>query len=127
MQSAAGYGIHHTSDDGKHLIMGNGTHAFAVVAGNLIKHFEDTIEQNDNKLDGIINNTPEKTTVDALEAKSKASEPISFVDLANEIKAEDKGGKSKPKEERQSIRVQLKKDADKEKAAPQKSGDPKEK
>ena len=29
---AAGYGVHHQSDDGKYLIMGNGTRAFAVAA-----------------------------------------------------------------------------------------------
>ena len=118
---AAGYGVHHTSEDGKHLIMGNGTNAFAVVAENPIKHVEDTIEQNDNKLDGIINNTPETPTVDALEAKAKAGEPISLVDLANAIKSEEKGGKGKPKEEKQSIRAQLKKGAGKEKAAPKKA------
>ena len=118
---AAGYGVHHTSEDGKHLIMGNGTNAFAVAAENPLKHVEDTIEQNDNKLDGIINNTHETPTVDALEAKAKAGEPISLVDLANAIKAEEKGGKGKPKEEKQSIRAQLKKDAGKEKAAPKKA------
>ena len=118
---AAGYGVHHTSDDGKHLIMGNGTQAFAVAAENPLKHVEDTIEQNDNKFDGIINNSPETPTVDALEAKAKAGEPISLVDLANAIKAEEKGGKGKPKEEKQSIRAQLKKDAGKEKNAPKKA------
>ena len=118
---AASYGVHHTSEDGKHLIMGNGTQAFAVAAENPIKHVEDTIEQNDNKFDGIINNTPETPTVDALEAKAKAGEPISLVDLANAIKVEEKGGKGKPKEEKQSIRAQLKKDTGKEKAAPKKA------
>ena len=44
---AAGYGLHHQSDDGKYLIMGNGTRAFAVAAeqpekGNPLKHVEDT-------------------------------------------------------------------------------------
>ncbi len=116
---AAGYGVHHTSDDGKHLIMGNGTQAFAVAAENPLKHVDDTIEQNDNKFDGIINNTPETPTVDALEAKVNAGEPISLVDLANAIKADEKRGK--PKEEKQSIRAQLKKDAGKEKAAPKKA------
>ena len=29
---AAGYGVHHTSEDGQYLIMGNGTQAFAVAA-----------------------------------------------------------------------------------------------
>ena len=85
---AASYGVYYTFEDDKHLIMGNGTNAFAVAADNPIKHVEDTIEQNDNKLDGIINNTPEAPTVDALEAKAKAGEPISLVDLANAIKAE---------------------------------------
>ena len=33
---------------------------------NPLKHVEDTIEQNDNSFDGIINNTP---TVDELESK----------------------------------------------------------
>ena len=60
---AAGYGFHHQSDDGKYLIMGNGTRAFAVAAeqpekANPLKHVEDTVEQNDNNFDGIINNTP---------------------------------------------------------------------
>lgn len=46
----AGYGLHHQSDDGKYLIMGNGTRAFAVAAeqpekANPLKHIEDTIEQ----------------------------------------------------------------------------------
>ena len=48
---AAGYGFHHQSDDGKYLIMGNGTRAFAVAAeqpekANPLKHVEDTVEQN---------------------------------------------------------------------------------
>ena len=29
---AAGYGYHHSTDDGKYLIMGNGTQAFAIAA-----------------------------------------------------------------------------------------------
>ena len=54
----AGYGLHHQSDDGKYLIMGNGTRAFAVAAeqpekANPLKHIEDTIEQNDNNFDGM--------------------------------------------------------------------------
>ena len=111
----AGYGLHHQSDDGKYLIMGNGTRAFAVAAeqpekANPLKHIEDTIEQNDNNFDGIINNTP---TVDELEAKVKAGETISLVDLANAVKADKERGKGKP-EKKPSIRAQLK--ADKEKA-----------
>ena len=123
---AAGYGVHHTSEDGKYLIMGNGTRAFAVAAEpqpekeNPLKHVEDAVEQNDNHFDGIINNTP-PPTVDALEAKVNAGEAVSLIDLANAIKAEQKSDKGKRKEEKQSIRAQLKKDAGKEKAAPKKA------
>ena len=124
---AAGYGFHHQSDDGKYLIMGNGTRAFAVAAEqpekeNPLKHVEDTVEQNDNNFDGIINNTP---TVDELEAKVKAGETISLVDLANAVKADKERGKEAKPEKKPSIRAQLR--ADKEKAqkktAKQKSQD----
>ena len=110
---AAGYGLHHQSDDGKYLVMGNGTRAFAIAAEqreNPLKAAEQTTEQNENMIDGIINNTP---TVDELEAKVKAGETISLVDLANAVKADKERGKGKP-EKKPSIRAQLK--ADKEKA-----------
>ena len=124
---AAGYGFHHQSDDGKYLIMGNGTRAFAVAAeqpekANPLKHVEDTVEQNDNNFDDIINNTP---TVDELEAKVKAGETSSLVDLANAVKADKERGKETKPEKKPSIRAQLR--ADKEKAqkknAKQKSQD----
>ena len=124
---AAGYGFHHQSDDGKYLIMGNGTRAFAVAAEqpekeNPLKYVEDTVEQNDNSFDGIINNTP---TVDELEAKVKVGETISLVDLANAVKADRERGKEAKPEKKPSIRAQLR--ADKEKAqkknAKQKSQD----
>ena len=124
---AAGYGFHHQSDDGKYLIMGNGTRAFAVAAeqaqrDNPLKTAEQTTEQNGNMIDGIINNTP---TVDELEAKVKAGEQISLVDLANAVKADKERGKEAKPEKKPSIRAQLR--ADKEKAqkktAKQKSQD----
>ena len=121
---AAGYGFHHQSDDGKYFIMGNGTRAFAIAAEppeNYLKTAEQTTEQNYNMIDGQINNTP---TVDELEAKVKAGETISLVDLANAVKADKERGKAKP-EKKPSIRAQLL--ADKEKAqkkpAKQKSQD----
>ena len=112
---AAGYGFHHQSDDGKYLVMGNGTRAFAIAAEqaqreNPLKAAEQTTEQNENMIDGIINNTP---SVDELEAKVKAGETISLVDLANAVKADKERGKGK-QEKKPSIRAQLK--ADKEKA-----------
>ena len=117
---AAGYGIHHQSDDGKYLIMGNGTRAFAVAAEqaqreNPLKAAEQTTEQNYNMIDGRINNTP---TVDELEAKVKAGETISLVDLANAVKANKERGKAAKPEKKPSIRAQLK--ADKERAAQKK-------
>ena len=122
----AGYGLHHQSDDGKYLIMGNSTRAFAVAAeqpekANPLKHIEDTIEQNDNNFDGIINNTPQTPTVDALEQKAKAGEVISLVDLADAIKADKEQGKTAKPEKKPSIRAQLKADKEKAQKKPQKS------
>lgn len=90
---AAGFGFHHASEDGKYLIMGNGTQAFAIAAeqpqrDNPLKHVEDTIEQNDNNFDGLINNTPQTPTVADLEQRAKAGEAISVTDLAKAVKAE---------------------------------------
>ena len=58
---AAGYGLHHQSDDGKYLIMGNGTRAFAVLAeqpekDNPLRAAEMTLEVDYGMIDGIINN-----------------------------------------------------------------------
>ena len=119
---AAGYGFHHQSEDGKYLIMGNGTRAFAIAAEqpekvNPLKHIEDTVEQNDNNFDGIINNTPQTPTVGELEQKAKAGEPISIVDYAAAIKAEK--GRGSDKEEKPSILAQLR--AEKERAAQKKT------
>ena len=112
----AGYGIHHTSEDGKYHIMGNGTQAFAVAVEqpeNYLKNAEMSTEQNYNMIDGRINNTP---SVDELEEKAKRGEVVSLSALAAAVKAEDgrtpqrdSGGK-KP-----SIRAQLK--ADQQQAA----------
>lgn len=58
---AAGYGVHHQSDDGKYLIMGNGTRAFAVLAqqpeqDNPLRTAEMTLEDDYGMIDGVINN-----------------------------------------------------------------------
>ena len=122
----AGYGLHHTSEDRKYLIMGNGTQAFAVAAeqpekANPLKHVEDAIEQNDNNFDGIINNTP-TPTADELEAKARSGEQISLAEYAAALKADKEQGKKaepgKKPEKKPSIRAQLK--ADKERAAQKK-------
>ena len=118
----AGYGLHHQSEDGKYLIMGNGTRAFAIPAEqpekvNPLKHIEDTVEQNDNTFDGLINNTPQTPTAGELEQKAKAGEPISLADYAAAIKAEKERGGAK--QEKPSIRAQLR--AEKERAAQKKT------
>ena len=118
---AAGYGFHHQSEDGKHLIMGNGTQAFAVAAEqpeNYLKTAEQTTEQNYNMIDGQINNTP---TVDELEAKVKAGEQISLTDLAAAIKTDREKGKEAEPEKKPSIRAQLKADKERAKKKPTKS------
>ena len=59
---AAGYGVHHQSDDGKYLIMGNGTRAFAIPAqqqpeqDNPLRTAEMTLEDDYGMIDGVINN-----------------------------------------------------------------------
>ncbi len=112
----AGYGIHHTSEDGKYHIMGNGTQAFAVAVEqpeNYLKAAEMSTEQNYNMIDQQINNTP---SVDELEEKAKRGELVSLSALAAAVKAEDgrtpqRGGNGK----KPSIRAQLK--ADQQQAA----------
>ena len=113
---AAGYGLHHQSDDGKYLIMGNGTQAFAIAAEqpeNYLKTAEQTTEQNYNMIDGQINNTP---TAAELEEKAKAGGQISLAEYAEALKAEKK--QTEP-EKKPSIRAQLR--ADKEKTAQKKA------
>ena len=83
---AAGYGFHHQSDNGKYLIMGNGTRAFAIAAEqpeNHLKAAEQSTEQNANMIDGIINNTP---AADGLEA---AGEQISLEQYAETLKQDE--------------------------------------
>ena len=58
---ADGYGFHHASEDGKYLIMGNGTRAFAVLAqqpeqDNPLRTAEMTLEDDYGMIDGVINN-----------------------------------------------------------------------
>ena len=115
---AAGFGFHHASEDGKYLIMGNGTQAYAIAAeqpqrDNPLKHVEDIVEQNDNNFDGIINNTPQMPTVADLEQRAKAGEAISVTDLAKAVKAE----KREQPQKKPSILKKL--DEYKKQAAPQ--------
>ena len=94
---AAGYGFHHQSEDGKYLIMGNGTQAYAIPAQqeSHIKTAEMSTEQNYNMIDGILNNAP---SVGELEAKAKAEKP----------KQTRTAAKTAQRQKKPSIRAQLK-------------------
>lgn len=92
----AGYGYHHSSDNGAYHIMGNGTRAFAVVnEDNPLRTAELSTEQNYNQIDGILNNQP---TVAQFEEDAKSGKPISLMDLHDAIR----------REEKQSVMEQLK-------------------
>ena len=94
---AAGYGFHHQSEDGKYLIMGNGSQAYAIPAQqeSHIKTAEMSTEQNYNMIDGILNNAP---SVGELEAKAKAEKP----------KQTRPASKTAQRQKKPSIRAQLK-------------------
>ena len=76
---------------------------------NPLKTVELSTEQNYNMIDGVLNNAP---TMSELEAKAKAGEQISLFDVAEAAKAEARKPKQpqrpaqKPK--KPSIRAQLK-------------------
>lgn len=107
---AAGYGFHHQSEDGRYLIMANGTRAFAIPAQpeSHIKTVEMSTEQNYNMIDGMMNNAP---SMEELEARAKAGEQISLLDVAEAAKAEAKKPKqtrrTTQKQKKPSIRAQL--------------------
>ena len=107
---AAGYGFHHQSEDGRYLIMANGTGAFAIPAQqeSHIKTAEMSTEQNYNMIDGMMNNAP---SMEELEARAKAGEQISLLDVAEAAKAEaqkpKQTRKTTQKQKKPSIRAQL--------------------
>ena len=107
---AVGYGFHHQSEDGRYLIMANGTRAFAIPAQpeSHIKTAEMSTEQNYNMIDGMMNNAP---SMEELEARAKAGEQISLLDVAEAAKAEAKKPKqtrkTTQKQKKPSIRAQL--------------------
>ena len=75
---------------------------------NPLRTAELSTEQNENMIDGVLNNAP---SLGELEAKAKAGEQISLTDLAAAVKAEEKAPKAKKsraaKTKKPSIRAQL--------------------
>ena len=85
---------------------------------NPLRAVEDSAEQNDNQLDGIINNTPTPTVAE-LEAQVKAGGQISLLALARASHAEQS-------DKKKSVVEQLKKQPpqqERKKAAPNKSAE----
>ena len=93
---AAGYGLHHQSDDGKYLIMGNGTRAFAVLAeqpekDNPLRTAEMTLEDDYGMIDGVINNGRRGEEVEKaaeVAAKSEPEKKPSIRELLEDAKRE---------------------------------------
>ena len=75
---------------------------------NPLRTAELSTEQNENMIDGVLNNAP---SLGEFEAKAKAGEQISLTDLAAAVKAEEKAPKAKKshtaKPKKPSIRAQL--------------------
>ena len=75
---------------------------------NPLRAAELSTEQNENMIDGVLNNAP---SLGELETKAKAGEQISLTDLAAAVKAEEKAPKAKKsrtaKPKKPSIRAQL--------------------
>ena len=75
---------------------------------NPLRTAELSTEQNENMIDGVLNNA---LSLGELEAKAKAGEQISLMDLAAAVKAEEKAPKAKKsrtaKPKKPSIRAQL--------------------
>ena len=75
---------------------------------NPLRTAELSTEQNENMIDGVLNNAP---SLGELEAKAKTGEQISLTDLAAAVKAEEKAPKAKKsraaKPKKPSIRAQL--------------------
>ena len=89
---ADGYGFHHASEDGKYLIMANGTQAYAVRADapekdTPLRTAEMTLEDDYGMIDGVINNGL-KQTVAELEEQAKSGKPISLMELAQAARRE---------------------------------------
>ena len=75
---------------------------------NPLRTAELSTEQNENMIDGVLNNAP---SLGELEAKAKAGEQISLTDLAAAVNAAEKAPKAKKshtaKPKKPSIRAQL--------------------
>lgn len=98
---------------------------FGAVRENPLKAIEDTVEQNDNSFDGIINNTP---TMDELEEKASRGEIVSVTDMIDAAKADkDKAKQARQPDKKRSIRGYLKDASEKPKEQPKEKTKEKEK
>lgn len=61
---------------------------------NMLRAAEDALEQNDNQLDGLINNLPPQPSVAELERQASSGRPISLMDLAAAVHREQREKKA---------------------------------
>ena len=99
---AAGYGVHHISDDGKYLIMGNGTRAFAVAAeqpekDNPLRTAEMTLEDDYGMIDGVINNGRRGEELEKAREHAERTQPEKKPSIRERLEAAKKEcGERKP-------------------------------
>ena len=77
---ADGYGFHHASEDGKYLIMANGTQAYAVRADapekdNPLRTAEMTLEDDYGMIDGVINNGRRGEELEKVKEHAERTQP----------------------------------------------------
>ncbi len=93
---AAGYGVHHQSDDGKYLIMGNGKRAFAIAA-EPPENYLKADRQNADRTDNVLNNEKPTGRVSVREKLAEKKAVIGQRDKAGkdipEKKTEKKSGR----------------------------------
>lgn len=104
---------------------------FGAVRENPLKAIEDTVEQNDNNFDGVINNTP---TMDELEERAKKGEQVSISEMFDAAKAEHAAAQQpetkkpvKKADEKRSIRQYLKQSQAKQSEQPKEKAQEKSK
>ena len=100
--------LHQNGQDTAHYCDSVGFQQVPESCGKSAAHRRASTEQNENMIDGVLNNAP---SLGELEAKAKAGEQISLTDLAAAVKAEEKAPKAKKsrtaKPKKPSIRAQL--------------------
>ena len=108
---AAGYGLHHQSDDGKYLIMGNGARAFAVLAeqpekDNPLRTAEMTVEDDYGMIDGVINNGRKGEELETAKTEAARTSPEKRPSIRDRLaEAKRECGERKPPDRAQQKKL----------------------